>query len=125
LCTLYDKNEVVVYNVQTKERIFRSIFRDATSQVTQLFYVSDFDDDPEVDVEEEYRFRDDEVVADDEEQKPFKGYFLMVENQVNKEIKKNTQSSGRKDKSNSKSYFEKICLVKIVNQHAKVMLPGP
>lgn len=55
-----------------------------------MFYVSDFDDDPEVDVEEEYRFRDDEIIADDEEgQKPFKGHFLMVESQINKEVKKN------------------------------------
>lgn len=37
LCVLYDKNEVVVYNVIDKTRVFRSIFRDATAIVSRLF----------------------------------------------------------------------------------------
>lgn len=67
-CALYDKNEVIVYDLHIKERVFRSIFRDATSQITRLFYISDFDDSEELDEakEEEYnRFKDDEVIGDD------------------------------------------------------------
>ncbi len=30
ICTLYDKNEVIVYDLVSRTRVFRSIFRDAT-----------------------------------------------------------------------------------------------
>lgn len=62
LCVLYDKNEVIVYNMQNKSRIFKSEFRDATATVSRLFYISEFDD--EVNDEEENRFKDDEIIGD-------------------------------------------------------------
>jgi hypothetical protein len=83
--------------------------------VTRLYYVTDFDDDIELDEEldEDYnRFKDDEVVNDDMRPQPFKGYFLFVENTVSKPQKSASISAS---KSVPKTYFEKICLVKVVN----------
>lgn len=58
----------MVYDVSTKQRVFKSIFRDATSTITRLLYVSDFEDDLEIDEhnEDDYnRFKDDEIVNDE------------------------------------------------------------
>jgi hypothetical protein len=56
--------------VNSKNKIFRAIFKDAMQQVTRLFYVTGFDDDIELeeDKEEDYnRFLNDEVVNDEDE----------------------------------------------------------
>lgn len=65
---MFDKNEVIVYNVLDKSRVFRSIFRDATAIVSRLFYVTDFEDDIDLDEDEEEgysRFKDDEIMGDE------------------------------------------------------------
>ena len=49
LSVLYDKNEVIVYNMQKKERIFRAVYKEATGSITNLFYVKDFEDEIEID----------------------------------------------------------------------------
>lgn len=36
---LYDKNQVVVYNLLTKHIIFKAIYGDATGIITQLIYL--------------------------------------------------------------------------------------
>lgn len=79
----------MVYDVKSKQRLFKSVFRDATAMVTKLFYVAEFEDD--VDFDEEFaedeanRFMDDEIVGDEVVQpKIFKGYFLFVENSISK-----------------------------------------
>ncbi|CDW78749.1 UNKNOWN [Stylonychia lemnae] len=117
ICILFDKNEVAVFDISHKQRVFRAVFRDATAQVTRLFYIKDFEDDVDYndEIEEEYnRFKDDEIV--DDKPRLFQGYFLFVENQIIKSQNSNISSSGSKAvKSTSIQSFEKICLVKAIN----------
>ena len=43
ISVLYDKNEIQVFNISTKENVFRTIFKDSTDLVTGIFYVPNFD----------------------------------------------------------------------------------
>lgn len=39
LSVLYDKNEVIVYNLNTKKPVFKANYKDATDHVVRLFYL--------------------------------------------------------------------------------------
>ena len=43
ISVLYDKNEIQVFNISTKENVFRTIVKDSTDLVTGIFYVPNFD----------------------------------------------------------------------------------
>jgi hypothetical protein len=45
LCVLYNKNEIQVFNLVTKEKVLRTFFKDTSSDthITKIFYVSSFD----------------------------------------------------------------------------------
>ena len=43
ISVLYDKNEIQVFNITTKETVFRTIFKDSTDLVSRIFYVPNFD----------------------------------------------------------------------------------
>jgi hypothetical protein len=63
---LYDKNEVIVYNLKYKKQVFRSTFKDATDQIVRIFFISDFEDDIDYDEADELqhnKFMDDEKVG--------------------------------------------------------------
>ena len=63
--------------------------------------------------EEEYnRFKDDEVVGDDEEQPLFKAHFILVEHKVDKVLKEGAIAQ-------QKQYFERLHLVRTVNKVKK------
>ena len=79
LSVLLDRNEVQVFDLRTRQRLFKSSYRDASGQITRLFYLDpeqSFESEVESDVEEEEqepeeeaddnRFIDDEVVGDDD-----------------------------------------------------------
>jgi hypothetical protein len=80
--------------------VFKSTFRDATSQVSRIFFMADFNDSSDFDEEfedEEARFMDDEVVEDeDAPPKPFRGHFLFVENSIPKPSKVDQGSATKK-----------------------------
>ena len=43
-CCLYDKNEVIVYDMKSKKAVFKSAYKEVVEQITKLYYVSDFVD---------------------------------------------------------------------------------
>ena len=53
MSVLYDKNEVIVYNLSTKKRLFRAIYNDATDNIVRLFYLPNYKDEDNQDEEEE------------------------------------------------------------------------
>lgn len=57
---------------------------------------------------------DDEIIRDeDQKPQPFKGHFLFVENSVTKTQR--VDSGSAKKQTVAKTSFEKLCLVKIIN----------
>ena len=69
LSVLLDRNEVQVINLELKQRVFKATYRDATPHVSRLFYINQktiFDQDDEPSEEELNRFRNDEVIGDED-----------------------------------------------------------
>ncbi len=61
---------MIVYDTKSKRKVFNAQFRDAANQVMRLFYITEFEDDVDYDeaMEEDYnRFKDDELVHDDDD----------------------------------------------------------
>mmetsp|Transcript_22389 Transcript_22389/g.16869 ORF Transcript_22389/g.16869 Transcript_22389/m.16869 type:complete len:130 (+) Transcript_22389:695-1084(+) len=70
MCVLLDKNEVCVFDLQTRKSIFRASFIDATEQIVKLFYVAS----PKEDEAEEEKASD-----------FFQGHFLFAQIKIVKQ----------------------------------------
>lgn len=77
--------------MQKNERIFKAVYKEATGSITNLFYIKDFEDELEIDedFDEGGAFIDDDILRDEDEdarrpqqQQPFKGHFIFVENTI-------------------------------------------
>eukprot|EP00347_Sterkiella_histriomuscorum_P006837 403351243 len=117
ICVLYDKNEIAVFDILTNQRVFKSGFRDPTAQVSRIFYIAEFHDDSpnsKALTQSSYQY---------DASQPFSGYFLLVENQVQKVLKQSSSlhSSSKKEiqKSATKTTFERLYVVKAINNQQK------
>ena len=77
MSVLLEKNEIYVFDLKSQQKIFRATYRDASGQISRLFYINqktlfdsslpDSDENNDIEEADLNRFLDDEFVGDDEE----------------------------------------------------------